>query len=97
MSKVRGYDYVCSRWSAKKKNMQMPVKKQQHTSNTLFKSLVITTVVRLFVNLLTLIHLSFSSLLVDPWDTPGELFFVTKNQKNHSEPLSKGRKINDKI
>ena len=36
-------------------------------------------------------------LFASPWatrDTPGVLFFVTN--KNHSKPLGKGHKINDK-
>ena len=37
ISKVRGYDHVCRRWSAKKKkNTQNPVIKQENTSNALF-------------------------------------------------------------
>ena len=49
--------------------------KSNNTHQTRFSNLLLL-LVRLFVNLLTLIHLSFSSLWVDPWDTPGELFFL---------------------
>ena len=43
ISKVRGYNYVSSRWLAKKKTTQMAVVRQQTHRKHLLKSLIITS------------------------------------------------------
>ena len=48
ISKVRGYDHVCSTRSVKK-NTKIPLIKQQDTSNALFESLIITRLVCLLL------------------------------------------------
>ena len=43
-------DHVCSRWSTIKNHTQIPVIKQQNTSNALFQSLITTSLETLYIS-----------------------------------------------